>query len=72
MIVRSVSQVAVRRQLEDALDSRVIIEQAKGYLARHHDENPREAFTRLRSHSRTHGLRISVVAEEVLSGGLDL
>jgi GAF domain-containing protein len=66
------SQVTVRRQLEDALDSRVIIEQAKGYLARHHGESPRDAFTRLRSHSRGHGLRIGVVAEEVLSGGLDL
>jgi GAF domain-containing protein len=66
------SHVAVRRQLEDALDSRIIIEQAKGYLARHYDESPKVAFTRLRAHSRGHGLRIAVVAEEVLSGRLDL
>jgi GAF domain-containing protein len=66
------SHAAVRRQLEEALESRVLIEQAKGFLARHHGESPKAAFTRLRSYSRGRGLRVVVVAEEILSGGLEL
>jgi GAF domain-containing protein len=66
------SHAAVRRQLEEALESRIVIEQAKGFLARHHGESPKAAFTRMRSYSRGRGLRVAVVAEEILSGRLDL
>jgi GAF domain-containing protein len=62
----------VRRQLEEALESRVVIEQAKGYLARSHDETPDLAFTRLRTHARSHGRRLATVAEDVMTRGLHL
>jgi hypothetical protein len=58
--------------LTRALTTRMIIEQAKGYLARRHGESPADAFIRLRAYSRRHGLRIHVVAEDVVHHGLDL
>jgi AmiR/NasT family two-component response regulator len=60
-----------RQQLEP-LASRVMIEQAKGFLAHHHGETPKEAFTRLRNYSRRRRLRITTVAGEVIAGRLDL
>ncbi|HEY2225428.1 GAF and ANTAR domain-containing protein [Actinomycetospora sp.] len=62
----------VRKQLEEALESRIIIEQAKGYLARSHDETPDLAFTRLRAHARSRGRRLAAVAEDVMTRGLEL
>jgi GAF domain-containing protein len=66
------SQAEVRDQLEGALKSRVAIEQAKGYLARSHGESPNDAFHRLRSYARGRGLRLVEVADQVVSGALDL
>jgi AmiR/NasT family two-component response regulator len=58
--------------LSRALESRLIIEQAKGYLARRHGESPDHAFLRLRAFSRRTRCRIHVVAEAVVHRGLDL
>lgn len=66
------SHERTRRQLEHALRSRIIIEQAKGFLAHDCGETTNQAFTRLRNYSRQRGLRISTVAEEVIAGRLDL
>jgi len=52
-------------QLQSALNSRVVIEQAKGALAQIHDETPDEAFVRLRSYCRTHQRRLGDVARLV-------
>ena len=41
-------------QLERALESRVLIEQAKGMLAERWDTSPAEAFELLRSAARSH------------------
>jgi GAF domain-containing protein len=49
-------------QLQQALDSRVVIEQAKGMLAERHGVEVTEAFDRLRSHARSRGLRLRDVA----------
>jgi hypothetical protein len=57
-------------QLQHALDSRVVIEQAKGYLARLHGESPHAAFQRLRSHARSHRLPLRAVATLVVEGRL--
>jgi GAF domain-containing protein len=59
-------------QLQNALNSRVIIEQAKGLLAERHQEGLTEAFARLRNHARGHGERLTTVAREVVGGTLDL
>jgi AmiR/NasT family two-component response regulator len=53
-------------QLQQALDSRVVIEQAKGMLAERHGVEVTEAFDRLRSHARGRGLRLRDVAIGVL------
>ncbi|WP_438297020.1 GAF and ANTAR domain-containing protein [Streptomyces sp. HUAS TT7] len=61
-------QMTVITQLQYALDSRVIIEQAKGYLAHHHDTSVDEAFIKMRTHARTHGSKLTDVARQVLEG----
>ena len=65
-------EAELRRQLEEALQSRILVEQAKGYLARHYHETPNQAFVRLRAYARTHRRRIAAVAEDVVSHRLDL
>ena len=59
-------------QLQRALDSRVVIEQAKGYLAQMRDIVMDEAFARIRSHARSTQTRIGVVARDGIAGGLSL
>lgn len=55
-----------RDQLQRALDSRVVIEQAKGILSYTLDVDMDEAFKRLRDHARTNRLRLSEVATAVV------
>jgi len=54
--------------LQTALDSRVIIEQAKGVLAERHGIDPGTAFTLLRGHARQHGQRLVDLAAAVING----
>jgi hypothetical protein len=56
------------RQLEQALRSRVVIEQAKGLLAERHGVPVDEAFQRLRQEARNSRRRIHDVAADVVSG----
>lgn len=60
------------RQLQEALDSRVVIEQAKGGLAERHGISIPEAFERLRGYARKNQRKLRDVAEEVLRGELEL
>ena len=53
-------------QLERALESRVLIEQAKGMLAERWDTSPAEAFELLRSAARSHRMRVHDLARRVL------
>ena len=53
-------------QLQAALSSRVVIEQAKGALAQIHGTDPDQAFDRLRGYSRSHNARLSDVAYTVV------
>jgi GAF domain-containing protein len=70
------SERAIRRsetvteQLQTALNSRVIIEQAKGVLAQHGNLSMNEAFDRLRRYARTHNARLSEVARKVVETDL--
>lgn len=52
-------------QLQNALNSRVVIEQAKGMLAIHHDISLDEAFTRLRTEARSQNRRLTELAHEI-------
>lgn len=58
-------------QLQGALTSRVVIEQAKGVLAHHAKISLDAAFTRMRDYARTHNRRLSDIAAEVADGRLD-
>ena len=55
-------------QLQNALNSRIVIEQAKGVLAERRRISVDEAFTLLREHARKSNLRLSDVARDVAEG----
>jgi len=60
----------VNEQLQGALNSRVIIEQAKGVLAERGELSMDGAFDRLRHYARHHNLRLSEVARQVVEADL--
>jgi GAF domain-containing protein len=62
----------VAEQLQSALNSRIIIEQAKGVIAAQGDISPDEAFAVLRGHARGHGLRLTGLARQVVERTVDL
>jgi AmiR/NasT family two-component response regulator len=62
----------VNQQLEHALTSRVVIEQAKGFLAARHALDLGTAFIRLRGHARSRQRPLTDVARAVLDRSLDL
>ncbi len=59
-------------QLQHALNSRVLIEQAKGVLAERHSVDMERAFEALRSHARDRNQKLTDVADMVVRGDLDL
>lgn len=63
---------ALAAQLQQALDSRIVIEQAKGVIVGRQGVPTDEAFVRLRSHARSTQTSIREVALQVLRGELDL
>jgi AmiR/NasT family two-component response regulator len=63
--------VELAEQLQHALDSRVVIEQAKGVLVGKHQLTPDEAFDRIRRHARNHNANLTDIAEAVVGSGLD-
>ena len=65
-------QEEIVTQLQSALNSRVLIEQAKGVLAERLGVSVDDAFTLLRGHSRNGNLKLRDVAAEVVSGGLSI
>ncbi|MFC3455393.1 GAF and ANTAR domain-containing protein [Amycolatopsis speibonae] len=58
-------------QLQTALDSRVVIEQAKGMLAARAAIDVTTAFHRLRAFARSSNRKLTEVAHEVVEGTLD-
>ncbi|MCU1543578.1 MAG: hypothetical protein JWM50_1443 [Microbacteriaceae bacterium] len=61
-----------RRQLQRALDSRVLIEQAKGVIAHTHNVDMDAAFRTLRNHARGNNINLRDVAEGVVSRSIML
>jgi GAF domain-containing protein len=60
------------KQLQSALDSRVLIEQAKGMLANGHHIDVDEAFRRIRRYSQDHNLKLLAVCRLVVDDGLKI
>nr|WP_240895547.1 ANTAR domain-containing protein [Kineococcus siccus] len=58
----------VQAQLQEALASRVVLEQAKGVLAERHRVHPDHAFDQLRKRARSSRRPLREVAQEVLDG----
>ena len=65
-------QVELVRQLRSALESRVVVEQAKGVLSHAHSTTPDDAFERLRRYARSHNANLHDVAEAVVHLGLEV
>lgn len=57
-------------QLNHALNSRIVIEQAKGMVAERRGLDMEEAFSALRKYARNHNLRLADVAHGVIDGSL--
>jgi hypothetical protein len=62
--------ILTQGQLQRALDSRVVIEQAKGYVAQSRGLDMDAAFQLIRSQARSTQTRLSVVAEDIVTGRL--
>ena len=62
----------LNEQLSLALNTRIVIEQAKGMIAQRHGVDMHTAFTALRDHARTHNLRLADLARDVTEGRQDL
>jgi GAF domain-containing protein len=64
----SLDAKVLNSQLSKALDSRIIIEQAKGMVSQATNCDVDEAFNRLRTHARNHNARLTAVANSVVDG----
>jgi len=58
-------------QLQNALTSRIAIEQAKGVLAERNGLSMEAAFDALRRHARDHNVKLTAVANDVVNARLD-
>jgi len=63
-------QVVLAEQLQTALHSRIVIEQAKGVLSARAGITVSEAFSRMRAHARRTGEQLTSVAEAVVAARL--
>jgi GAF domain-containing protein len=60
----------LNEQLSDALNTRIVIEQAKGMIAERDGLPMDQAFAVLRNHARSNNLRLAELAADVASGAL--
>lgn len=63
-------QTILSEQLQTALQTRVLVEQAKGALAQLAGISVEEAFRRMRAHARSNSMRLSDVAAAVVDGSI--
>jgi GAF domain-containing protein len=62
-------QEQLSKQLLEALESRIVIEQAKGMVASRHSVTIGEAYRLIRRYARNHNARLRVVAEAIVAHG---
>jgi GAF domain-containing protein len=60
----------LNEQLNHALNTRIVIEQAKGIVAERQHLNMEQAFNTLRNHARNHNLRLADVAHQIIDNPL--
>jgi len=60
----------LNEQLNNALNTRIVIEQAKGMVAEREGLDMEQSFIALRRHARNHNLRLADVARDVIDGVL--
>jgi len=65
-------QEQLSEQLQEALESRVVIEQAKGITAQQHAVSIEQAYQRMRRHARTNNASMRMVAEAIVAVGLEV
>lgn len=59
-------------QLQHALDTRIVVEQAKGVLVERHGTDPATAFERLRRFARDRNTKVHDVARWIVQGSVEL
>jgi len=64
--------VQLAEQLQGALDSRIVVEQAKGIVAERLQVGMEEAFALIRRYARSERRRLSEVAVDLIGGGLQV
>jgi GAF domain-containing protein len=64
--------IVVQQQLQGALDTRVVIEQAKGVVAHVHGVSTDDAFAIMRRHARDHRVKLAEVAAQLVDRRLTL
>jgi GAF domain-containing protein len=62
-------QEQLNEQLQEALRSRIVIEQAKGMMASRHSVTINQAYRLIRRYARNHNARLRVVAEAIVAQG---
>jgi len=62
---------ALNVQLSNALNSRIIIEQAKGMVRQSTGCDMDEAFNRLRTHARNHNVGLTELAKRLIGKSID-
>ena len=65
-------QEQLGEQLQETLESRVVIEQAKGITAQQRAVSIDQAYQRMRRHARTNNASLRVIAEAIVAVGLEV
>ena len=65
-------QEQLSEQLQEALESRVVIEQAKGITAYKHSVTVDQAYRLIRRHARNNNASLRMVAEAIVAVGLQV
>jgi AmiR/NasT family two-component response regulator len=63
-------QEQLSEQLQESLESRIVIEQAKGITSQHNSVTIDQAYELMRSHARKNNASMRVVAEAIVAVGL--